>query len=111
MLAVADDADEDKSVGKRDASDHLIKFLVLYTIMSAPEDQLIELLLQLKVSVYVPAPLWCLRGVYEVVQKTTPDQARAILNAQPQISYALIGLMIKMNVIDVELLTVCICSS
>ncbi|EIM92403.1 uncharacterized protein STEHIDRAFT_164689 [Stereum hirsutum FP-91666 SS1] len=46
------------------------------------EDHLSELLLQLK--------------------KTSPAQARAILNAQPQIAYALIGIMIKMNAINVE---------
>ncbi|KAI0050609.1 hypothetical protein FA95DRAFT_1555530 [Auriscalpium vulgare] len=49
-----------------------------------PEDQLIELLLQLK--------------------KTTPDQAKGILNQQPQISYALIALMVKMNAVNVEVL-------
>ncbi|KAI0035158.1 hypothetical protein K488DRAFT_83362 [Vararia minispora EC-137] len=49
--------------------------------MSAmPEDQLIELLLQLK--------------------KTTPEQARDILNSQPQISYALMALMVKLKAVN-----------
>ncbi|KAI0249538.1 hypothetical protein BJV78DRAFT_1226909 [Lactifluus subvellereus] len=47
------------------------------------EDQLIELLLQLK--------------------KTTPDQAKALLNSQPQIAYALLALMVKMDVIDIPI--------
>ncbi|KAL1748968.1 hypothetical protein HDZ31DRAFT_59855 [Schizophyllum fasciatum] len=45
-------------------------------------EQLLELLMQLK--------------------KTTPDAARQILNAQPQIAYALITLMVSMNAIDIE---------
>ncbi|KAI0271473.1 hypothetical protein BC834DRAFT_966949 [Gloeopeniophorella convolvens] len=48
-----------------------------------PEDQLIELLLQLK--------------------KTPPDQAKAILNSQPQIAYALVALMVKMGAIDIPI--------
>ncbi|KAH8998772.1 hypothetical protein EDB86DRAFT_763974 [Lactarius hatsudake] len=48
-----------------------------------PEDQLIELLLQLR--------------------KTAPDQAKAILNSQPQITYALVALMVKMGVIDIPI--------
>ncbi|VDB90222.1 unnamed protein product [Peniophora sp. CBMAI 1063] len=49
-----------------------------------PEDQLIELLLQLK--------------------KTTPDQARAILNSQPQIAFGLVELMHRMGAIKPETL-------
>ncbi|KAI0323050.1 hypothetical protein OF83DRAFT_1167075 [Amylostereum chailletii] len=49
-----------------------------------PEEQLIELMLTLK--------------------KTTPDQARSILNSQPQIAYGLITLMVKMNAINVDVL-------
>ncbi|KIM64139.1 hypothetical protein SCLCIDRAFT_1213549 [Scleroderma citrinum Foug A] len=52
--------------------------------MSAQEEQLIELLLTLK--------------------KTTPDQSRAILASTPQIAYALITLMVKMNAVDVQVL-------
>jgi cleavage stimulation factor subunit 2 len=40
------------------------------------------------------------------MQKTKPEEARAILNGQPQIAYALIQLMVKMNAIDVEVMTV-----
>ncbi|TFK56834.1 hypothetical protein OE88DRAFT_1730276 [Heliocybe sulcata] len=50
----------------------------------SPDDQLIELLLQLR--------------------RTTPEQARQILNAQPQLSYLLIQLMVKMNAINLEVL-------
>lgn len=50
--------------------------------MSGQEEQLTELLLTLK--------------------KTTPEQARAILASTPQIAYALIGLMVKMNAVDVQ---------
>ncbi|OCH95746.1 hypothetical protein OBBRIDRAFT_787954 [Obba rivulosa] len=46
------------------------------------EEQLLELLLQLK--------------------KTTPEQARAILNAQPQIAYALMAVMVNLNVVNME---------
>ncbi|KAI0783337.1 hypothetical protein C8Q75DRAFT_810923 [Abortiporus biennis] len=46
------------------------------------EDQLFELLLQLK--------------------KTTPEQAKAILNAQPQIAYALMAVMVNINAVNVE---------
>ncbi|GJE86281.1 hypothetical protein PsYK624_023610 [Phanerochaete sordida] len=49
---------------------------------AAQEEQLLELLLQLK--------------------KTTPEQARAILNAQPQIAYALMALMVNLNAINME---------
>ncbi|KAH7923780.1 hypothetical protein BV22DRAFT_1035905 [Leucogyrophana mollusca] len=52
--------------------------------MSGQEEQLIELLLTLK--------------------KTTPEQARAILTSTPQIAYALVALMVKMNAVDVQVL-------
>ncbi|KAI0305070.1 hypothetical protein BC826DRAFT_32170 [Russula brevipes] len=48
-----------------------------------PEDQLIELLLELK--------------------RTAPDQAKAILNSQPQIAYALVALMVKIGIIDIPI--------
>ncbi|KAN0121616.1 hypothetical protein V8E52_003512 [Russula decolorans] len=48
-----------------------------------PEGQLIELLLELK--------------------RTTPDQAKGILNAQPQIAYALVALMVKIGIIDIPI--------
>ncbi|KAL1718451.1 hypothetical protein EV715DRAFT_252739 [Schizophyllum commune] len=60
--------------------------LFLRTVMSTSPtlatEQLLELLMQLK--------------------KTTPDAARQILNAQPQIAYALITLMVSMNAIDID---------
>lgn len=37
---------------------------------------------------------------------TTPDQARGILSAQPQIAYALMTLMVKLNVVNLEVLQV-----
>ncbi|KIP11706.1 hypothetical protein PHLGIDRAFT_437869 [Phlebiopsis gigantea 11061_1 CR5-6] len=46
------------------------------------EEQLLELLLQLK--------------------KTTPEQAKVILNAQPQIAYALMAVMVNLNAINME---------
>jgi len=46
------------------------------------EDSLVDLLLQLK--------------------KTTPEQARAILNSQPQVSYALMDLMVKLNAVNMD---------
>ncbi|PCH34144.1 hypothetical protein WOLCODRAFT_160637 [Wolfiporia cocos MD-104 SS10] len=55
--------------------------------MSTPalqEDQLLELLLQLK--------------------KTTPEQARTILNSQPQIAYALMAVMVNVNAVNVEVI-------
>ena len=51
-----------------------------------PEEQLLELLIQL--------------------QKTTPEQARAILNAQPAIGYALVPLMAKMGILNLDILQV-----
>ncbi|KAH9969147.1 hypothetical protein BC827DRAFT_1334715 [Russula dissimulans] len=48
-----------------------------------PEDQLVELLLELK--------------------RTPPDQAKAILNSQPQIAYALVALMVKIGIIDIPI--------
>ncbi|PSS29730.1 hypothetical protein PHLCEN_2v2878 [Hermanssonia centrifuga] len=48
------------------------------------EEQLLELLLQLK--------------------KTTPDQTRAILNAQPQIAYALMAVMVNLNAVNIEVI-------
>jgi len=48
-----------------------------------PEDDLIQLLLELK--------------------RTTPDQAKAILNSQPQIAYALVVLMVKIGIIDIPI--------
>ncbi|EIW87390.1 hypothetical protein CONPUDRAFT_161934 [Coniophora puteana RWD-64-598 SS2] len=48
------------------------------------DEQLIELLLTLK--------------------KTTPEQARTILSSTPQIAYALVALMVKMNAVDVQVL-------
>jgi hypothetical protein len=46
--------------------------------------------------------------VWASFQKTKPEEARAILNQQPQISYALIILMVKLNAINVEAITVCL---
>ena len=40
------------------------------------------------------------------IQKTTPDQARAILSSQPAIAYGLINIMIKMNAVNVDVLQV-----
>lgn len=51
-----------------------------------PEDQLLELLVQL--------------------QKTTPEQARAILNAQPAIGYALLPLMVKLEILSSDVVQV-----
>ena len=41
-----------------------------------------------------------------VQQKTTPQQARSILTSTPQIAYALVALMVKMNAVDVQVLQV-----
>ncbi|KAI5119780.1 hypothetical protein M0805_009251 [Coniferiporia weirii] len=49
-----------------------------------PEGELLELLVQL--------------------QKTTPESARAILNAQPAIGYALVPLMVRMGIVNLEVL-------
>ncbi|KAI0931474.1 hypothetical protein AcW1_001132 [Taiwanofungus camphoratus] len=48
------------------------------------EDQLLELLLQLK--------------------KTTPEQARTILNSQPQIASALMAVMVNINAMNMEVI-------
>ncbi|KAI0815355.1 hypothetical protein BC629DRAFT_1471175, partial [Irpex lacteus] len=48
------------------------------------EEQLLELMLQLR--------------------KTTPEQARAILNAQPQIAYALMAVMVNINAVKVDVI-------
>jgi cleavage stimulation factor subunit 2 len=68
-----------------------------------PEDQLIELLLELKASnaLFLLAIARAQRS-----QRTTPDQAKAILNSQPQISYALVALMVKINIIDIPIFQV-----
>ncbi|KZT08641.1 uncharacterized protein LAESUDRAFT_735808 [Laetiporus sulphureus 93-53] len=50
---------------------------------SLQEDQLLELLLQLK--------------------KTTPEQARTILNSQPQIAYALMAVMVNINAVNMDI--------
>ncbi|KAF9778146.1 hypothetical protein BJ322DRAFT_1114392 [Thelephora terrestris] len=47
-----------------------------------PDENLIELLLHLK--------------------KTPPEQAKIILNSQPQVSYALMDLMVKINAVNME---------
>ncbi|KAI0734369.1 hypothetical protein C8Q72DRAFT_387917 [Fomitopsis betulina] len=49
---------------------------------SLQEDQLLELLLQLK--------------------KTTPDEARTILKSQPQIAYALMAVLVNINAVNSE---------
>lgn len=75
---------------------------------SFAEEQLLELLLQLKVCysyLYSPMILTWYR-----TQKTTPDAARQILNSQPQIAYALITLMVTMNAINFEVFQVCLLS-
>ncbi|KAI0685081.1 hypothetical protein BC835DRAFT_1386156 [Cytidiella melzeri] len=48
------------------------------------EEQLLELMLQLR--------------------KTTPDSARAILNSQPQIAYALMAVMVNVDAVKVEVI-------
>ena len=67
------------------------------------QEQLLELLLQLKVAIFFSVAV-CL-DIY-LQQKTTPDQARAILNAQPQIAYALMTTMVNINAINVEVVQV-----
>jgi Hinge domain of cleavage stimulation factor subunit 2 len=72
---------------------------------SLPEEQLLELLLQLKVR---------LRLVFTVLNRLKNctrklHQTRALLNSQPQIAYALITLMANMNVVNVDVLHVCGC--
>jgi hypothetical protein len=39
-------------------------------------------------------------------QRTTPDQAKAILISQPQIAYALVALMVKIGIIDIPIFQV-----
>ena len=39
-------------------------------------------------------------------QKTTPEQAKMILNSQPQVSYALMDLMVKINAVNMEVFQV-----
>ena len=39
-------------------------------------------------------------------QKTTPEQAKLILNSQPQVSYALMDLMVKINAVNMEVFQV-----
>lgn len=46
------------------------------------------------------------RSTVSAQQKTTPQQARSILASTPQIAYALVALMVKMNAIDVQVLQV-----
>jgi cleavage stimulation factor subunit 2 len=66
-----------------------------------PEDQLIELLLELKVCNNL------LRvATAQHSQRTAPDQAKAILNSQPQIAYALVALMVKIGIIDIPIFQV-----
>jgi hypothetical protein len=67
-----------------------------------PEDKLIELLLELKVS----NGSWSRAIIAEWSQRTTPDQAKAILNSQPQIAYALVALMVKIGIIDIPIFQV-----
>jgi cleavage stimulation factor subunit 2 len=74
---------------------------------SLPEEQLLELLLQLKVLLILIFSV-C-KSSQKLYQKTTPDSARAILNSQPQIAYALITLMVNMNAINVDVLHVRSC--
>lgn len=65
-------------------------------------EQLLELLIQLKVS-----QLLSMKGTAAIqTQKTTPKAARDILNAQPAIAYALISLMVSMGAINVEVFQV-----
>lgn len=77
---------------------------------SVPEDQLIELLLHLHVrSLRLRTKRFSFSqsaAIHNGLQKTKPEEARSILNQQPQISYALIALMVKLNAINVEVMTV-----
>ncbi|KAI0800829.1 hypothetical protein C8Q74DRAFT_1238925 [Fomes fomentarius] len=50
---------------------------------SPPEEQLLELLLTLK--------------------RTTPNEAKTILNSQPQIAYALMAMMVNINAVKTEI--------
>ena len=44
--------------------------------------------------------------VHDYGQRTPPEQTRSILASQPQIAYALIALMVKINAVDVQVLQV-----
>jgi hypothetical protein len=74
-------------------------------VMSAlPDEQLIELLLHLQV--WLPCHFIVETPLIGVAQKAPQDSARAILNGQPQIAYALITLMVKMGAVDLKVLAV-----
>ena len=45
-------------------------------------------------------------SLLENTQKTTPEQARTVLQGQPQISYSLIALMVRINAVNVDVLQV-----
>lgn len=71
-----------------------------------PPDQLLELLLTLKVGFLSCLERESWRSNVSVIQKTTPTAARTILNGQPAIAYGLISLMVQMNAIDLEVFQV-----
>jgi len=68
-----------------------------------PDENLIELLLHLKVHT---RPLSYPTLILNLRQKTTPEQAKLILNSQPQVSYALMDLMVKINAVNMEVFQV-----
>jgi cleavage stimulation factor subunit 2 len=77
--------------------------VTMSSTIQLPEEQLIELLLELKAS---NALLFLGIVRAQRSQRTTPDQAKAILNSQPQIAYALVSLMVKIGIIDIPIFQV-----
>ena len=74
------------------------------------EDHLLELLIQLKVCKTFTGRRLLPSLEHTAFQRTTPDQARAILQVQPKIAYALMAVMVNLNAINVEVVQVCITS-
>lgn len=72
-------------------------------------EQLLELLVQLKVSVFFSTRRIAHIQTYHC-QKTTSNAARDILSSQPAIAYALISLMVSVGAIDVEVFQVIVIS-
>lgn len=66
-------------------------------------EQLLELLVQLKVSI---CSLYVDQIPRYLCQKTTSNAARDILNSQPAIAYALISLMVSVGAINVDVFQV-----
>lgn len=84
------------------------------TLATMPPSKLLDIMTEMKVCrlgmmrAKTHTLIWALYSfIQQALVKTSPEQARALLNANPQLAYALFQAMLMMNIVDPVVLQVC----